>query len=175
MNKITVKKLVTTALLMGMTVIMSMSALSIPVPGGHVYLNDAIIVTAAVLLGPGYAAAVGGLGAFLGDLLFYPAPMFVSLVTHGVEALVISLFVHVIFKKKPVLGSIIGALAGLVITVAGYTFGRAFIYGTPAAAVAKLPYQILQGAVGSAIALILCWPLRLVALYHRILGEDTPD
>ncbi len=173
MNKITVKKLVTAALLMGMTVIMSMSTLSIPVPGGHLYLNDAIIVTAAVLLGPGYAAAVGGLGAFLGDLLFYPAPMFVSLVTHGIEALVISLFVHVFFKKKPVLGSILGALAGLVITVAGYTFGRAFIYGTPEAALLKLPYQILQGAAGSAIALILCWPLRLVALYRRIGGEDA--
>ena len=76
-SHLSVKKLTAAAVLMAMNIIMSISALSIPVPGGHMYLNDVIIVTAAVLLEPFYAFAVGGLGAFIGDMLFYPAPMFV--------------------------------------------------------------------------------------------------
>ena len=32
--------LCTTALLMAMNIIMSMSVFSVPVPGGHLYLND---------------------------------------------------------------------------------------------------------------------------------------
>ena len=62
----------------------------------------------------------------------------------------------------------IPALAlGVVIMVAGYTFGRAFIYGTPAAAVTKLPYQILQAVVGAAGAWLLVWKAGLKKLYHR--------
>ena len=72
-NEIPVKALTTTALLMAMNIIMSTSILSVPVPGGHMYLNDVIIVTAAILLEPFYAFLVGGVGAFLGDMLFYPA------------------------------------------------------------------------------------------------------
>ena len=166
-----VKKLTVAAVLMAMNIIMSISALSIPVPGGHMYLNDVIIVTAAVLLEPFYAFAVGGVGAFIGDMLFYPAPMFVSLVSHGVQALVISLFVHRWVKTRPVPASVIGAALGLVISVVGYTLGRAYIYSTPAYAAAKFPFQILQTLVGSTLALLLCWKLGVVKLYNKQFGE----
>lgn len=170
-TRFTAKKLTLTAVLMAMNIIMSSSVLSIPVPGGHMYLNDVIIVTAAVLLDPFCAFLVGGVGAFIGDMLFYPAPMFVSLVTHGLQALVISLCAHRLFPKKRVAASILGALIGLVITVTGYTLGRAFLYSTPAYAVAKFPFQILQTAVGSAIALLLCWKAGVVKLYEKQFGN----
>lgn len=165
------KKLTVTALLLAMNIIMSMSIFSIPVPGGHMYLNDVIIVTAAILLEPFYAFMVGGVGAFIGDFLFYPAPMFVSLVTHGLQAVVISLCTRKMLKNRPVTASVVGAVFGTLITVIGYTLGRAFIYGTPAYAVVKLPFQILQTAVGSAIALLLCWKLGLVKIYNRQFKE----
>lgn len=41
-----------TALFMAMVVVLSMSALSIPVPGGHLYFNDVVIDTAAMLMDP---------------------------------------------------------------------------------------------------------------------------
>lgn len=166
-----VKKLTVTALLLAMNIIMSLSVFSIPVPGGHMYLNDVVIVTAAILLEPFYAFIVGGVGAFIGDFLFYPAPMFVSLVTHGLQAVVISLCARRMLKDRPVTASAIGSAFGLLITVVGYTLGRAFIYGTPAYAVAKLPFQILQTAVGSAAALLLCWKAGLVKLYNKQFGE----
>ena len=167
-----VKKLTVAAVLMAMNIIMSISALSIPVPGGHMYLNDVIIVTAAVLLDPLYALLVGGVGAFIGDMLFYPPPMFVSLVSHGLQALVISLFVHRWMKHKPVAASMLGAALGLVISVTGYTLGRAYLYSTPAYAAAKFPFQILQTLVGSALALLLCWKCGVVRIYKKQFDES---
>lgn len=170
-SEIPTRKLTVTALLLAMNIIMSSSILSIPVPGGHMYLNDLIIVTAAVLLEPFYAFVVGGVGAFLGDLLFYPAPMFVSLAVHGAQALLISLFVHCWMKARPVPASVVGTVLGWIVTFVGYSLGRAFVYSTPAYAVAKLPFQILQTAVGSAAALFLCWGKPgLVKLYRKRFG-----
>ena len=168
------EKLTVTAVLMAMNIIMSISALSIPVPGGHMYLNDVIIVTAAVLLEPFLAFLVGGVGAFIGDMLFYPAPMFVSLVSHGLQALVISLFVHRWMKNRPIPASVIGAALGLVVSVVGYTLGRAYVYSPPAYAAAKFPFQILQTLVGSTLALLLCWKCGVVKLFQKQFGGQ-PD
>jgi len=164
-EKMPIKKLTVTAVLLGMNVIMSSSILSVPVPGGHMYLNDVIIVMASLILDPFCAFIVGGVGAFLGDMIFYPTPMFVSLVTHGLQAVLISLFVRHVLKSKPLPSSVIASVLGLVLTVTGYTLGRAYIYSTPAYAVMKFPFQILQTAVGSAIALALYFstPIRKVA------------
>ena len=166
-SRFSAKKLTFTAVLMAMNIIMSTSVLSVPVPGGHMYLNDVVIVTAAVLLDPFCAFLVGGVGAFIGDMLFYPAPMFVSLVTHGLQAVVISLVAHRTLRNKPVAASIVGAVLGWIICFTGYTLGRAYVYSTPAYAVAKFPFQVAQTAVGSALALLLCWKCGIVRLYEK--------
>ena len=168
-----VKKLTVTAVLMAMNIIMSISALSIPVPGGHMYLNDVIIVTAAVLLEPFYAFLVGGVGAFIGDMLFYPAPMFVSLVSHGLQAVVISLFAHHVLKKHPAVAAGIGVTLGGIIMVIGYSLGRAYIYATPEYAWIKLPYEILQAALGAVLGMLLCFRGGLRKLYEKMLVRVT--
>ena len=71
------KWITATAVFMGMNI--ALCAFGIPVPGGHLYLNDVVICTASLLLDPVGAFIVGGIGAFLGDFIFYPIPMFVSL------------------------------------------------------------------------------------------------
>ena len=157
--------LCTAAMFMALNV--AMSSFGIPVPGGHLYINDVVICTASILLDPFAAFMVGGVGAFLGDLLFYPAPMFVSLVTHGLQAIIISVFSHHIFKKRPVLSSGIGVAIGAVIMVVGYSLGRAFIYSTPEYAIMKLPYQILQAVVGAVAGMVLCWKCGVHKLYNK--------
>ena len=161
--------LCTTAMLMAMNV--AMSSFGVPVPGGHLYMNDVIICTAAILLDPFAAFMVGWVGAFLGDLFFYPTPMFVSLVTHGVQAVVISLCSRYMLKKHPVLASGIGVAIGAVIMVVGYSLGRAFIYSTPEYAVLKLPYQILQAVVGAVMGMLLCWKCGIRKLYQKMISE----
>lgn len=153
-----------TAMFMALNVIMS--SFSIPVPGGHLYMNDVVICTAAILMDPLAAFLVGGEGAFLGDLLFYPTPMFVSLATHGLQAIVISLFAHRVMKKHPAVASGIGVTLGALIMVAGYSLGRAFIYSTSEYALLKLPHQFLQAGVGAAVGMLLCWKCGLRRLYN---------
>ena len=148
-----------TAIFMALNVVMS--SFGIPVPGGHLYLNDVVICTAAIILDPLAAFCVGGIGAFLGDLLFYPLPMFVSLATHGLQAVVISLCSRCLMKDRPVLASGIGVALGAVIMVVGYSLGRAFIYSTPEYALLKLPFQILHAVVGAVAGMIICWKFKL--------------
>lgn len=156
----------TTALFMALNILMS--SFGLPVPGGHLYLNDIIICTAAILL-PDIKAAfiVGGVGAFLGDLFFYPTPMFVSLVTHGVQAMVICCFAHKANKEVSLKGSALGVFLGAIIMVVGYSLGRAFIYSTPHYAYIKLPYQILQAVVGALGSLFLCFRAGLLDVFNK--------
>ncbi len=154
-----------TATLMAMNV--ALSSFGVPVPGGHLYLNDIVICTAGILLDPLGAFLVGGVGAFLGDFFFYPTPMFVSLCTHGLQAIVISLVSHRMWKEKRVFASALAVAIGAVIMVAGYSLGRAFIYSTPAYAILKLPFQILQAVTGAVFAMIICFRFRLLRIFER--------
>ena len=159
-----------TALFMAMNI--AISAIGVPVPGGHLYLTDAVIVLAAILLDPVAAFVVGGVGAMLGDLLAsYQAAMFVSLATHGLQAVAISLFAHYILKKHRTLSSGIGAAIGGVIMVVGFSLGRAFVYATPEYAWIKLPYEILQAALGASLGMLLAWKFGLVKLYEKLVGR----
>ncbi len=165
-----IKKITLTAMLMAMNIVLSMEILSIPVPGGHLYANDIVIATAALLLDPFCAFVVGGVGAFLGDMIFYPTPMFVSLVTHGLQAVVISILSRKLFGgKKPVISSVIAVAVGAVIMVAGYSLGRAYLYSTPAYAAAKLPFQILQALLGF-ISVPLAYACGVKKAYDKLMN-----
>lgn len=155
------KKICFTALFTAMNVVLSMEIFSVPVAGGHLYLNDVIIVFASLLLEPYYAFVVGGVGSFLGDLLFYPAPMFVSLVTHGLQAVAISLIAG---RKNPtkIYRAVLAVAVGAVIMVTGYSLGRAYIYSNKETALIKLPFQWLQAGIGACVGTILYYSLSRV-------------
>ena len=161
-----IKWLTFTAVFTALNIVMS--SFSVPVPGGHLYLNDIVICTAALLFDPVAAFFVGGVGAFLGDLFFYPTPMFVSLAVRGLQAVVIALCARHLAKGKGRWGAIIGLLLGAVIMVVGYSLGRAFIYSTPAYAWAKLPWQIGMAALGVIVAPILVYKCGLEKLYRKL-------
>ena len=80
-NQMSAKKICFVGLFTALNV--ALSSFGVPVPGGHLYLNDIVICLAALIFDPISAFVIGGVGAFLGDFFFYPTPMFVSLVTHG--------------------------------------------------------------------------------------------
>ena len=162
MNK-NLKIFTLTGIFLGLNI--ALSSFGLPVPGGHLYLNDIVICTAALLLGPAEACIVGGIGSFLGDMLFYPTPMFVSLAVHGLQAYVISVLVHRAQHEKP--AAMVALFIGAVIMVVGYSLGRAFIYSTPEYALLKLPYQILQAAVGAVISYLLVYKAGIKQLFLK--------
>ena len=160
------KWITVTGLFMALNI--AMSSFGIPVPGGHLYLCDLVICTAAILLDPLAAFVVGGIGSFLGDMIFYPLPMFVSLVVHGLQAVAISVIVH--RGKESFFKSLVATLIGAVIMVIGYTLGKTFVYSTFEYAMMKLPYEIAQALIGVAGSLLLCYKSNLIGLYKRILA-----
>ena len=160
-----IKWLTVTAMLMALNI--AMSSFGIPVPGGHLYLNDAIICTAAILLDPLGAFVVGGVGAFLGDFFFYPAPMFVSLVAHGLQAVVVSLCAHKLMKVHRGRAALVGVILGVVINVVGYSIGRTFVYATPEAAMLKFPFQVFQAAFGAVVSMLLCFKAGLLSFWDK--------
>jgi len=166
---ITTLRITVTAVFIAMTI--ALSSFGIPVPGGHLYLCDVIISLAAILLGPLEAFVVGGIGSFLGDMLFYPLPMFVSLAVHGLQAVVISLISHHTFKEHPQVASGIGVAIGAVIMVIGYTLGKTFVYSTWETAVVKLPYEIAQGAVGAILGMVLCWNCGIRKIFLKMTAQ----
>ncbi|MCQ2385414.1 MAG: ECF transporter S component [Clostridia bacterium] len=159
-----------TALLTAVNIIFS--SFGIPVPGGHLYLNDTVICLAALLLNPVLAFFVGGVGAFLGDLFFYPAPMFVSLVTHGLQAVVISLLVRRREGKTRFWLSVVAVTFGVVINVTGYSLGRAFLYSTAEYAWLKLPFQIVQAVFGAVVSVLLYYVAGVGKRFDKLLSKD---
>ena len=164
-NNISAIHITITAVFMALNIIMS--SFGIPVPGGHLYLCDAVICLAAILLNPFEAFVVGGIGLFLGDLLFYPLPMFVSLVTHGLQAVVISIISHYTLQSRPRLASGIGVSVGAVIMVTGYTLGKIFVYSTLEYAIIKLPYEAAQAVLGAVLGMLLCWKCGIYNLFSK--------
>lgn len=156
--KFSTKKLCLTAVFMAMNI--ALSSFGVPVLGGKIYLNDIVICLASLILDPLCAFFVGGVGAFLGDAIFYPAPMWVSLVVHGVQAVVISL-VSGGFKTSNVKlwRVILAVVLGAIINVAGYTLGKIYVYSTFEYAMLKLPFQTIQAVVGGIVGTALFYAL----------------
>ena len=83
--------------------------------------------------------------------------MFVSHVTHGLQAVVISLISHKTLKKHPKLASVVGVTAGAFIMVIGYTLGKIYVYSTLEYAIIKLPYEAAQAVLGAGVGVFLRW------------------
>lgn len=160
------RKLCYVALFTALNIILS--SFGVSVPGGHLYLNDIVICFAALIFDPISAFIVGGVGAFFGDLIFYPLPMFVSLATHGLQAVVISLIAGKKENLPKLWRAILAVFVGAIIMVTGYSLGRAFIYSTPEYAIMKLPYQILQAAVGAIVGVILLYATPIRRLVYKV-------
>lgn len=165
------KHMALVAMFMALNVIMS--SFSVPVPGGHLYLNDIIICTAALIFDPISAFMVGGVGAFLGDLIFYPTPMFVTLTVRGLQAIAIALIVRHTFKNKRALAVAIALIVGAAIQIGGYSLGRAFIYATPEAALLKLPTQFGMAALGVIAAPILVYKAGIGKMYDKFVKKKN--
>lgn len=153
-----------------MAAMIVLASFGVPVPGGgKLYLVDVAITTAALILNPIGALVVCGVGSFLGDVMFYPAAMFVTLVVHGVQGYVISWIARrPVFENHPFQGALIGVIIGAVVMVAGYTLGKIFVYSTWEYAVISLPFEILQASIGAAVGLFLTYGMGLIRLKNQI-------
>ena len=146
-------------------------AFSIPLGIAHIYLTDIAVCTAALLLPPAAACVAGGVGAFLGDLIFYPQAMIVTLITRCLQAALVSVISRRVLPGKRFAGSLIAVSAGAFVMVAGYFTGHVLMYGAAETTLVSyvLP-QVIQAVFGAAVSVILCGVYGLKRRARRYIG-----
>ncbi len=159
-----------TAIFMGMTIISS--SFSIPLFTTRVYLCDVFINVAAILLDPLAAFFVGGVGAFLGDVFFYPSAMMITLLSHGLQALIVSFVYRHFSAKKRVYTGTFAIVLGEIAMILGYTLIRGLIYNRPEIILGKMAGECIQGAFGAVVSVILLYPMRLENTFHEMMRKQ---
>ena len=130
----------------------------IPSPmSGYVNLGDVLVLMSAFLLGSRYGVAAAGVGSALADLLSgyaYYAPG--TLVIKAATAFIAAILVSRENKRMPLIAQrVLAGLAGEAVMVLGYLFYAWFCLANGPAAVASVPGNIVQGAVGILLSVIL--------------------
>ncbi len=150
----------------------------LPVPianGGYIHLGDALIIVAAFILNPFYAAIAAGVGSALADLfsgyaIYIPATFIIK----AVIALIASCL-FVILKQKSkglfVKNLLVASLAEIIM-VLGYFLFEALLYGVGTAAFA-VPFNIAQAVFGTVFGVIAIKFIVSNKSLNKILsGED---
>ena len=169
--KITLRHITFTAIFTALTA--ALSSVKIPLGFTNLYLTDIAVCMAGIILEPFFAVIAGAGGAFLGDLMFYPQAMVVTLIVRAVQTLIISVFSHYVLKKKPALSSTLGCIIGIFIMAFGYSYFAVLFYGSIEYALAKLPLEALQATVGAVVALPLCYKFHIREICKSYLKKDT--
>lgn len=170
MKQLTLRRLVQAALFAALTCAAT-ALLHIPSPiGGYFNLGDTVILLGAFLLSPLWGAAAGAIGAALADVLlsfvlYAPATFVIKFLTALTAALLLRSM-----KKRPLLGALLGAVAGELVMAAGYFLYEWRLYGLAGSAESLLTTNLPQAAVCAAAAILLFFVLDRAHVLDRFGG-----
>ncbi|HHV97385.1 MAG TPA: ECF transporter S component [Clostridiaceae bacterium] len=152
-----------------------------PVPPGYINFGDAVIMITATLIGKGSGFISGAFGSALADMVAPGGVIFApfTFIVKGLEGYVIGKIIHDYkqgsnFSKNKELRKIVGLVMGALVMVAGYfiaelsvlrLFDPAFGF---AAAVAELPFNLIQGGVSVIIGYLLTTILQKTGIQEYI-------
>lgn len=127
---------------------------------GYLNFGDCFILIAAWMLGPWYGFAAGGIGSALADLLTgYTHYVPGTLIIKGLMAMAAALIFHALSKKGDKLrfpAYIVSGLAAEIIMIAGYYLYKAtFLQRGWIGALANIPTNCVQGAIGLVLGVVL--------------------
>ncbi len=163
MKESNLKLLIRYAVLMALTVVMTM-VIHIPTIGTQGYLNlgDMVVFLAAILLGKKGGFFVGGIGSAMADLLLgytHYAP--ITLIVKGLEGFIAgSLLETEVGQRKPIIAT---SIAGIFMAF-GYFIPEIFMYGK--AAIASIPGNIMQGLLGAVTSVVLYSALKKTRIFY---------
>lgn len=150
-----------TALVLGLTLV---HIAQTPI-GGYIHLGDVAIVFTALAFGPWAGLIAGGVGTGLADVvsgyaIFAP----LSLIVHGAQGFMIGWITHRHITSGR---TAVALFAGWAILVAGYFLGESLIpiFGGMAYALTEVPWNAVQGLVGSSGAVVY---LAVARAYPRL-------
>ena len=154
MKQTKLRTLILAAMFAALTCVATM-IIHIPSPiGGYFNLGDCMVLLSAFVLGPVWGTAAGGIGSMLVDLLGgygHYAPG--TLIIKGCMALVAALIVKAMKESKA--SYVISAVVSEVIMVLGYFGYASLLLGKGWGAAASIPGNLVQGAMGMVIGLVL--------------------
>ncbi len=144
----------------------------IPATGGYINLGDAFVLAGAIILGPVYGAAAAGIGSALADLLsgyavYAPATFIIKA---GMAVCVALLFKALRDKTKLALP--LAAVVGELIMVGGYFVYESVILGYGLGAAAAIPANLIQGAAGAVVGVLLSQLRRALPQERKAKTED---
>ena len=166
MKRIDTKRLSFCSLFTALIVIFTMFV-RVPLPMlGYVHLGDGFIFLAVFILGPVYGSIASGLGSMLADLFGYPLYAPATLIIKALTALCAYL-VYAFFKKltkKSLPAEIIAGVVGSVVMALGYFLYEMLFLTTFAVAIVNVPWNLLQGAVGILVAVVMMRAMKVTKL-----------
>ena len=154
MRDMKIRKMVLAALMAALTYVATM-VVQIPSPmQGFVNLGDCCVLLSGWILGPWWGGAAAGIGSMLTALLngyAHYAPG--TLVIKALDAMAAALIVKALGRKPYAYA--VGGLVGEIIMVVGYFGYAALLLGKGIGAAASIPGNLVQGAMGLVIGLVL--------------------
>lgn len=158
--KCTLKQIVTCAVLAALVCVTTLISIPTP-PFGNINFGDAFILVSVFVLGPWYGAVCAAVGASLADLLsgyvmYAPA----TFVIKALMAIVCGLIYRWMLKShvNPTASMAIGAVCAELVMTGGYFVYEVILYGS-AAAVVNIPFNLIQGACGAIIGVVISFIL----------------
>ncbi|MDR3644754.1 MAG: TIGR04002 family protein [Clostridia bacterium] len=148
------KLYVITALFIALIFIVTAYILHIPMPatGGYIHLGDAFVYLAASMLPTPFAAAAGGFGEALSDILtgsvIYALPTF--LIKSTMTLCFCATGKNMITKRN-----ILAAMIAGVICIAGYYLTEAALFRNFTTPLVEVPANLIQAAASAAIYIIV--------------------
>lgn len=154
------EQLVVTALMMSL-ILVGTIVLRIPIPmtQGYVHLGDAMIYLAVLSLGKRRGAVAAGLGSAMADVLggyafWAPWTFFIKFAMAYVAGIAAEKSVQA-GRSGIIKSALPGMIAGGLVMTAGYFIAETVMYGSAAAALLGVPWNIGQFIAGIIISLII--------------------
>lgn len=163
-NTLSIARLTRAALIAAIIFVMT-SSLKLPTATGYVHLGDAAVCLAAALLPQPIALVTAALGGGLADLAA-GYPMWI-LPTAIIKAAMTLSFTS---KQEKILcpRNYIALGGAIIINAAGYYLAGSVIYGDFTVSLTEIPTNLLQGACGVLLFVLLCAFLDINPKIRRI-------
>ncbi len=151
-----------------------------PVPPGYINFGDSVIIVAAILFGRSCGFISGSIGSAIADLASPGGIIFapVTFIVKGLEGYVAGAAAErsSAHKRKGIL-RMAGTIAAVLIMVLGYFIAECYILGIfdktfgYAAAIAELPFNLIQGGVSLVLGYCLSSILLKLGVADKILNN----
>lgn len=155
------------ALLAAMTALTTAYVMHIPTGfgNGYIHLGDAVIFLAFSMLPRGYAIAAASVGGALADLLCGATNwMLPTAIIKGVMGIAFTSKNPHLFGGRNAIAMAVGGVIGVV----GYAIAGGVMYGSVAAGLVDVPFNLVQEAASAAAYTLLAVALDRLEFKHRM-------